>query len=65
MSPVVGFFNNASLYSRGECTLAGTNLQIMGGGKTAGAGVIVRANGRRELSDAMGPDHQHQIIPRE
>ena len=69
VSPVVWVYNNASIYSRGDCTLAGTISQVMGGGKTNGAvgGVIGRTNERREFSDAMGtePNHQHHIIPRE
>ena len=64
---IVGVFNNASLCSRGDCTLAGTISKVMGGGKTTGAigGVIGRTNERREFSDAMGPDHHHRITPRE
>ena len=66
VSPVVGVLTNIdSLYSRGGSTLAGTSLYLLGGRKTTGAGVTVRANGRRQGSDAMGPDHLHQIIPRD
>jgi hypothetical protein len=66
VSPVVGVMGNSiSLHARGGSTLAGANLQLWGGGKTTGAGKSVWANRERQESDAMGPNTNHLIIPRD
>ena len=67
VSPVVGFIEEKiiSLYWRGGSTDAGTNIQLVRGGKTTGAGCDVRANRDGQFSENLELTSEHHQFPRD